>query len=95
MPPSLMSECPRAVPVVLGALTLILAGGSVGFATETTFKTHCAKCHGRVAALARNLKRDTRDERAAALSRFLEDHHLDDPDARAAIVKYLVEQTDP
>lgn len=66
-----------------------------GFATETTFKTHCAKCHGRVAALARNLEGETRDERVAALSRFLEDHHLDDPAARAAIVKCLVEQTDP
>jgi hypothetical protein len=88
-------QYPSAVPVVLGALTVISAAGSVGFATETTFKTHCAKCHGRVAALARNLEGETRDERVAALSRFLEDHHLDDPAARAAIVKCLVEQTDP
>lgn len=85
----------RAVPVVLGVLTLLSAGGSVGFATELTFKTHCAKCHGRVATLVRTLKGETRDERAAALSKFLKDHHLDDPDARDAIVKYLVEQTDP
>ena len=88
-------QYPSAVPVVLGALTVISAAGSVGFATEITFKTHCAKCHGRVAALARNLEGETRDERVAALSRFLEDHHLDDPAARAAIVKCLVEQTDP
>lgn len=56
---------------------------------------HCAKCHGRVGTLARNLKGDTRDERAATLSKFLEDHHIDDPVARAAIVEYLVELTAP
>lgn len=85
----------RVVPVVLAALTLLSTDGSTGFATEITFKTHCAKCHGRVAALVRNLKGETRDERAVVLSKFLEEHHVDDPDARAAIVKYLVEQTDP
>jgi mono/diheme cytochrome c family protein len=88
-------QCARAVPVVLGALTLISVSGSVGFATEAAYQTHCSKCHSRAATLARNLKGDTRDERAAALSKFLEDHHLGDPAARAAIVKYLVEQTDP
>lgn len=41
------------------------------------------------------LQRDTRDERAAALSKFLEGHHIDDPVAHAAIVEYLVEQTAP
>jgi len=87
--------CVPAMPVVLGALTLISAGGSVGFATEAAFQTHCSKCHSRASTLARRLKGDTRDERAAALSKFLEDHHLDDPAARAAIVNYLVEQTDP
>ena len=85
----------RAVPVMLGALTLISVGGSIGFATEAAFKMYCSKCHGRAATLARNLKGDTRDERAASLSKLLEDHHLDDPSVRAAIVKYLVEQTDP
>lgn len=88
-------RCGLIVPVVLAALTLTSVDVSLGFATEATFKVHCAKCHGRVGTLARSLKGDTRNERAAGLSKFLEGHHIDDPVARAAIVEYLVEQTAP
>ncbi|WP_072392685.1 hypothetical protein [Hyphomicrobium sp. CS1GBMeth3] len=86
-------RCEHIFPIVLAALTLTSVDISVGFATEATFKMYCAKCHGCVGRLARNLKGDTSNERAAALSKFLEDHNVDDPVARTTIVKYLVEQT--
>jgi hypothetical protein len=59
-------------------------------ADATAFRSHCTKCHPRESSLMRGLKGDTGAERAAALSKFLETHHARDPEARAAIVDYLV-----
>ena len=70
------------------ALLALVPSSAAGDATA--FQAHCAKCHPRASALLRSLKGDTREVRAAALSKFLEAHHIDDPQARIAIVDYLV-----
>lgn len=58
-------------------------------ADASAFEAHCAKCHERASALARRLEGGTKEERMATLGKLLETHHVEDPQARAAIVEYL------
>jgi hypothetical protein len=64
--------------------------GGMAWADPAAFEANCARCHPRAKTLARSLKGQNREERAAALSSRLESHHCDDADVRAKIVDYLV-----
>jgi hypothetical protein len=86
----------RLLQATLVVLALTSLEVRAGFADDAVaFKTHCSKCHQRASTLQRNLKGDTRQERAAILSKFLESHHVADPIDRTAVVEYLVGQTAP
>ena len=71
-------------------LLLIATLSSSSIADERTFEEHCARCHQRAISLARRLKEQTVEERSAALDRFLETHHAQDPQVRAAVIEYLM-----
>jgi hypothetical protein len=86
----------RLAAGMLAVLTVVSVGSRTGRAADdASFKAHCARCHQRAAILVRKLKGDTRDARAKALSAFLETHHCENPQARAAIVDYLVGLSPP
>ena len=72
------------------AFALLALTPSSAATDTTTFQAHCVRCHPRASALSQSLKGDTREVRASALSKFLETHHIEDPQRRKAIVDYLV-----
>jgi hypothetical protein len=76
----------RAV-MALAIVLLIPAGAS---ADAGLYREHCAKCHARAGVLAKGLKGETTEDKAAALDAFLMKHHADDAQVRAKIVDYLV-----
>lgn len=59
-------------------------------ADTTAFEEQCATCHQRASTLARRLEGESAEARSAALTKFLQTHHSDDAQTRAAIVEYLV-----
>lgn len=59
-------------------------------ADAPAFQARCASCHPRASTLARRLDGDGAEARSAALAKFLQSHHCDDAQARAAIVDYLI-----
>lgn len=69
---------------------LILNGSGAFAADDAAFKSGCSECHRSAAKIARELEGATPEERARLLSGFLEKHHAPDPEARAAVVEYLV-----
>jgi len=54
------------------------------------FEAECASCHPRASTLARRLEGESAEARSAALMKFLQKHHSDDAQTRAAIADYLV-----
>ena len=72
-------------------IALFVVHSTAARADATAFQSHCAKCHERVKPLALKLKGDSREERSVALAKFLETHHAEDAQVRAAIVDYLVD----
>jgi hypothetical protein len=74
---------------ILAAILSLLTSG-IARADADLFKERCAKCHARAGVLARNLKGQTRDDKAAGLDAFLKTHHADDEQVRAKIIAYLI-----
>lgn len=72
--------------VVLACFLLRIAAA----ADTTAFEEQCATCHQRASTLARRLEGESAEARSAALAKFLQTHHSDDAQTRAAIVEYLV-----
>lgn len=80
----------RKLHISVVLLQLLTTVDLAAAADAAAFETYCARCHERASTLARRLEGTTDDERARALTQFLMTHHVEDADARAAIVDYLV-----
>ncbi len=63
---------------------------SRAMASEALFKARCSSCHSRATTLARAVKGNSTEAKLASLSKFLETHHVPDPQERQAIAAYLV-----
>jgi hypothetical protein len=59
-------------------------------ADAPAFQAQCASCHPRASTLARRLEGESAEARSAALVKFLQKHHSEDAQTRAAIAEYLV-----
>jgi hypothetical protein len=67
-----------------------MSPGLAAAADAPAFQAQCASCHLRASTLARRLEGESAEARSAALAKFLQAHHSDDAQTRAAIAEYLV-----
>ena len=78
--------------------TLIILAGTIGAsaqqgdtaAGEDAFVAICKKCHNSAARIVRKIGGETAEEKSAWLDDFLAGHHVDNIDAKADLIAYLV-----